>query len=263
MNICASTVDLGGAAFVLIPSGDHLEGIEFTFPPGSLIAPGQRLVIVANSAAFAARYPGATISGDYSNRLDNTGEWITLVDANGDIIDSFRYNDLAPWPEDPDGSGPSLVLNNPTSAPDPADPASWSSSPATGGSPGTAGSGTPFVGDPLADADDDGGIAIIEYAMGLSDLISSAEKFPSIGMLNVGGVDYATISFREDPDAVSTTPFIEASGDLVTWVDLDAGGFTVLVGTTPDTDGVPVHTYRVTQPISSFLRLFLRIGVTY
>ncbi|MCH2061959.1 MAG: CotH kinase family protein, partial [Verrucomicrobiales bacterium] len=108
MNISDGAVDLGGSAFVLIASGDHLEGIEFEFPLGTLINPGQRLVVAANSTAFAARYPEVSLAGDYKNRLDNNGEWITLVDSEGEVIDSFRYNDAAPWPEQADGDGPSL-----------------------------------------------------------------------------------------------------------------------------------------------------------
>ncbi len=262
MNIGAGTVDLGGCAFILIPSGDHLEGIEFTFPPGTLIAPDERLVVVANSAAFAARYPAVPIAGDYSGRLDNTGEWITLVDPTGAVIASFRYNDLSPWPETADGAGPSLVLDDPGSAPDPADPANWSASPAIGGSPGST-DGTPFVGDPLADDDRDGGVAIVEYLQGLSDSIPSAEHFPTVGVVEIEGEFYATITFRRDPLATGATPFIEGSSDLTNWIDLDAGGFTELVGSTTDADGTPLHTYRFNQPVDAFPRIFLRLGVSY
>ena len=85
----------------------------------SLINPGERFVIAANDEAFAARYPGVAIHGDYTGRLSNTGEWITLVDAEGNVIDSFRYNDNAPFPTEADGNGPSLVRNDPASDLDP------------------------------------------------------------------------------------------------------------------------------------------------
>ena len=86
--------------------------------------------------------PGATIIGDYANRLDNTGEWITLQAADGTIIDRFRYNDIAPWPIAADGSGSSLVMIDPPSDPGlgPGPASNWPTSPAAGGSPG--GSGT-------------------------------------------------------------------------------------------------------------------------
>lgn len=50
-NISASTLDLSGAAFT--------DGIEYSFPAGSLLAPGATLVLVSNAAAFPRRHvPG-------------------------------------------------------------------------------------------------------------------------------------------------------------------------------------------------------------
>ena len=58
MNISGGEVDLGGSAFVLVASGDHLEGVEFEFPPGTLIGPGQRLVVAANSGGLCRALSG-------------------------------------------------------------------------------------------------------------------------------------------------------------------------------------------------------------
>ncbi len=262
MNTGSDTVDLGEAALVLIPVGNHLEGVEFTFPLGTLIAPRERLVIAANSAAFAARYPGVTISGDYSGRLDNTGEWITLVDAEGNIIDSFRYNDIAPWPLAADGSGPSIVRNNPTSDPDPTNGANWSAGPVDG-SPGSA-NGNSFTGDPLADLDGDGYVAIIEYAQGLSDTVFSAgQHIDSTSTTSVGGVIYPTVSYREDPDAIDANISIEVSPDLQALSWQNGSPTLILVGTTADPDGIPRHTYRLNTPLANTPKRFYRIRVDY
>lgn len=263
MNIGMDTVDLGEAAFILIPVGDELEGVEFTFPLGTLIAPGERLVIAANSAAFATRYPGVTISGDYSSRLSNTGEWITLVDAGGNVIDSFRYNDIAPWPINADGGGPSLVRVDPDSDLDPALASSWISSPAPGGSPGAADGGTPFSGDPLADLDGDGYVAIIEYAQGLSDTVFSAGEHISASTVIDNGITYPSVSFRSDPNAIDAIITVEASPSL------QAGSWTggaptfVFVQTANDPDGVPRHTFRLSAPIGDLPGQFYRLKVTY
>lgn len=262
MNIGGNTVDLGDSAFVLIPIGDHLEGVEFTFPPGTLIAPGERLVVVANSSAFAARYPGVTISGDYSGRLSNTGEWITLVDAEGNVIDSFRYNDVSPWPEAADGNGPSLVRVNPATDPDPTLPGSWAASPAIGGSPGEA-DGTPFTGDPLADLDGDGYVAIIEYAQGLSDTVFSAGEHMEVSTLNVGGIDYPSVSYREDPDATDANLTLEISPNMATGTWSNGGTDLIFVGTANDPDGIPRHTYRLSVALGSVPRQFFRLKVDY
>ena len=258
MNIGASTVDLGGAAFVLTPSGDHLEGIEYTFPQGTLIGAGERLVIVANTAAFAARYPGVNIAGDFSNRLDNTGEWITLIDSLGGVIDSFRYNDLLPWPESPDGDGNSLVLIDPSSAPDPALPSSWIASAAIGGSPGSS-DGTPFSGDPTADLDSDGSIALLEYFAGTSDSSASSEALPEPGIELIGSDQYATITFRADPQAVDAMGTAQISGDLTAWSSSSADIVFVRTGTAPD--GIPTQTYRSTEPMEAGSRKFFRLMI--
>ncbi|MFT6864647.1 MAG: hypothetical protein ACJAVK_003215 [Akkermansiaceae bacterium] len=263
MNIGMTTVDLGEAAFVLIPIGDELEGVEFIFPLGTLIAPGERFVIAANRSAFATRYPGVTISGDYSNRLSNTGEWITLVDASGNLIDSFRYNDIAPWPLTADGGGPSLVRVNPASDLDPIQPSSWVSSPADGGSPGTADGGTPFRGDPLADLDGDGYVAIVEYAQGLSDTIFSATEHISSATVSANGTVYPTVSFRADPNAIDATITVEASPDLLTGNWMDGTPTFVFIQTINDPDGIPRHTYRLDSPLRNVPRQFFRLKVTY
>ncbi len=261
LNRGTNTVDLGNAAFIEIPIGDHLEGIRHTFAQGTLIAPGQRLIVAANSAAFAARYPGVTISGDYSGRLDNTGEWITLVDATGNVIDSFRYNDTAPWPLDADGLGPSLIRNSAVDDLDPSDPLNWSASPTTGGSPGSSDG---FTGDPLADLDGDGNSAILEYAQGLSDNVSSVEQFATYTEVMVGGVAYPGLSFRQDPFASDVTLFIETSANLKTpWTDVTASGDAVFVETVNDPDGIPRHTYRLSNSLQSSGHQFIRLGVRF
>ena len=262
MNISDGTVDLGGSAFVLITSGDHLEGIEFEFPLGTLIEPGKRLVVAANSTAFAVRYPEVPLAGDYKNRLDNNGEWITLVDSEGNVIDSFRYNDAAPWPEQADGNGPSLLLNDPGLAPEPADPSSWTASLSADGSPGQE-QLSEFTGDPLADADQDGVIAIMEYLGGLSDLVASSEGLPMFEIINEGGSDYLAITFRRDPRASDVAHFIEASEDLETWSNSETSELVTLVKTTTDGDGVPRHTYRLNVPMDGKSRQFIRLGVRY
>ncbi|MDB4393530.1 lamin tail domain-containing protein [bacterium] len=262
LNIGSRTVDLGDAAFVLIPVDNNLEGVEFTFPQGTLIAPGQRLVIAANATAFAARYPGVAIAGDYSSRLSNTREWVTLVDRDGNVIDSFRYNDISPWPESADGTGPSLVRISPGSDLDPNLSTSWTSSPTSGGSPGAA-DGTPFVGDPLADLDGDGFVAIIEYAQGLSDTVFSAGEHIDTSTIDVAGVIYPAFSFREDPNATDASISVEVSPGLATGTWIGGGASLIFVNTVNDPDGIPRHTYRLNTPFSSTSQHFFRLKVIY
>ena len=74
--------------------------------------------------------------GQFNGNLNNGGERVTLVDSEGVEIQSFKYDDKSPWPESPDGQGPSLVLMNSLSGPDHSDPESWRASGSDGGSPG-------------------------------------------------------------------------------------------------------------------------------
>ncbi len=131
------TVNLIGASFSA--------GVELTFGNVTL-APGERGVIVRRPAAFEARYgSGIRILGTFTEGLSKGGEEVTLLDGFGNIIQSFTYDDTAPWPTAPDGSGASLVLVNPFNRPPHDEAASWRASLTTGGTPGTSG-GTPFPG---------------------------------------------------------------------------------------------------------------------
>lgn len=262
LNIGSRTVDLGGVALVRIPVENTLEGVEFTFPSGSLLAPGDRQVVAAHQNAFAARYPGTAIAGVYQGRLSNGGEWITLVDREGVVIDRFRYGDVAPWPEAADGTGPSLVRVDPESDLDPTLGSHWLASLESGGSPGRS-EGKTFTGDPLADRDHDGYVAIMEYAGGLSDDIPSAGEHLNLSVIEVGGARYPAVSYREDPAAVDAALELEMSSDLRAESWRAAAPDLILVGTATDPDGIPRHTYRLDRPLPETPRFFFRLKVSF
>jgi hypothetical protein len=134
MNIGATALDLTGASFTA--------GIAFTFGPTTLAA-GQRLVVVKDRAAFVSRYGsggGVLIAeGAFTGRLDNGGERLTLVDANGNLVFSFSYDDEGDWPTRADGFGAALEVINPRAGYD--DPDNWRASTEFLGSPGATGAG--------------------------------------------------------------------------------------------------------------------------
>ena len=104
------------------------DGIDYTFPSFELPAGGYCLV-VKDLTAFQAKY-GAKLPvvGEYAGSLDNGGEHIELVDAVGQAIQSFAYDDS--WFKSTDGSGYSLVVKDPktTDANSLNDKAAWRSS---------------------------------------------------------------------------------------------------------------------------------------
>ncbi len=86
-------------------------GINFCFPDGTTIGPGEYLVVTDELAAFPGVYGDSVVPvGEYAGSLSNGGETIDLLDGSGATIDSVDYDDSSPWPASPDGNGPSLEL---------------------------------------------------------------------------------------------------------------------------------------------------------
>lgn len=105
------TLDLSGVRFT--------EGVSFDFTGAALarLAPGARVLVVANAVAFAARYgPGLPVAGEYTGRLDNGGERLRLLDAANEEILDFVYDDA--WYPATDGQGFSLVIVDESAEPD-------------------------------------------------------------------------------------------------------------------------------------------------
>ena len=146
------------------------DGVNYTFPPGVIIPAGHSVLVVSFDpqddlsafALFRAQYSlGANLAifGPYSGVLANGGEELALYKPDapelpGDpdagfvpyiVVDRVVYDDAAPWPTSPDGTGPSLHRVNITQYAN--DPANWI---AAAPSP----SPSPLGGD--SDRDDDG-----------------------------------------------------------------------------------------------------------
>lgn len=120
-------------------SGWSISGVELTIPGGTVILPHGYVVFVRNDLEFRAFYGNAIfVGGQYTGRLDDGGENLTLRDRIGQIVDSVRYDDDAPWATSADGGGPSLELIDATQ--DNNRPANWAASLNPGGTPGAANS---------------------------------------------------------------------------------------------------------------------------
>ncbi len=118
--------DLTGCAFT--------NGIRFAFEPGTIIEPKSYLIVAGDPAALEQSYGITGVHGPFAGRLSNDGERIEMSNGGGQIVLSLRYDDDAPWPVSPDGTGHSLILSKPGG--DPAEPSSWSPSTFVGGTPG-------------------------------------------------------------------------------------------------------------------------------
>ena len=103
------------------------------------IEPGQRIIAVENIDGFVAKYDptGLVIAGEYSGRLANEGEVVSLRGPLGETLFEVRYDSA--WYPQTNGGGRSLVLVDPFAPPSAWSLAeSWKPSAAAGGSPGLA-----------------------------------------------------------------------------------------------------------------------------
>ncbi len=87
-------------------------GIQWGWTNDVWLAPGARVVVARNPAAFALRYDtnGIVVFGPYEGYLDDSGEDLKLEDPNNETILEFDYNDS--WYPETDGGGASLVMAN-------------------------------------------------------------------------------------------------------------------------------------------------------
>ncbi|MFM8878811.1 MAG: lamin tail domain-containing protein, partial [Verrucomicrobiota bacterium] len=93
-------------------SGCRLNGVDYTFPEGSVIPPNNYWVLVRDRAAFATAYGAAVrVFDEFAGSLDNGGERLSLVRGSGTnevVISEVRYDNVLPWPTEADGKGSSL-----------------------------------------------------------------------------------------------------------------------------------------------------------
>ena len=85
------------------------DGVNFTFPFGTTMAPQSFIVIASNASELSAKCPDVTVFGEYDGALSNGGEMIELVSLAGDTLIRVEYDDAMPWPVEADGDGYSLV----------------------------------------------------------------------------------------------------------------------------------------------------------
>ncbi len=143
-NISDQPIELAGARFQSVDVNGDPQGIDFEFASQTL-PPHQSAVIVKDRSAFVTRYTQPVRialgddneggeSGEFSGRLSDSGERLTLVDAAGQLIHELTYADRGEWSEQADGWGSSLEwIGGDTNA---SDARAWRASATIGGTPG-------------------------------------------------------------------------------------------------------------------------------
>jgi len=269
-NIGPMPVDLAGVRFSL--------GITFDFTAQTVryLAPGASVLVVKDLSAFQQRYGANTsspVAGQYSGNLSNGGERIQLLATNGVVIRDFSFADSPPWPSRADGDGPSLILQNPGSNPDPGMPANWIASAVPGGILAALPRAQSFsqwrtlfwsqqnatnetVSGLMADPDADGLNNLWEYAFGLDP--SRKSETPS-AVVSIGDGDgKLAVSLRAVPTAQDAIFVWEWSTDLNTW-NSDPTCLE-LTQSQPQPDGSSWLTFTETGPASESRR-FVRLRI--
>jgi hypothetical protein len=99
------------------------QGVVYTFPAGTTVAPGAFVVVAGKASAFKSVFGFTPLQWTSGALTNSPGETIEIKDGNGTVIDNVTYVNAAPWPVAANGMGASLVLCDPNS--DNSLPASW------------------------------------------------------------------------------------------------------------------------------------------
>jgi len=121
--------------------------MEFAFPPGTTMTPGEHVLVVSIDPAefrtqFGLTNPALKVFGPFDGALNNAGESVKLYrpgQPDAGLVpriraDRVKYDDEAPWPVEADNGGPSLERIDPRAYGN--DPANWLAT-SFGGTPGT------------------------------------------------------------------------------------------------------------------------------
>jgi hypothetical protein len=260
--------NIGSLAIDLFPLR-FIAGIQFDFSQsatGRLLLPGQRLLIVGKSEAFAHRYgASAAIAGEFTGTLDNAGETLTLSDIQSGVLRSFTYGTDGEWPIEADGPGYSLVLIQPDSNPDHAVASHWRTSALPYGNPGSADSlnfqdwkisnGVTLD---LGDDDHDGLSALEEYGLGTDPNAANSAGTLAIQLIEIAGETYVTLSTTHRIGADDCEIVPEAGSNLGNWQD----GFFEIIQRSPNGDGTETITWRTVDSQGQNSPTFARIRFT-
>ena len=268
-NTGSTPLDISGASFV--------EGISLSFPPQTILAAGQHILVVANLTAFNLRYQGTDdVAGEYTGKLSNDGEQLQILDAEGENILEFSYNDA--WYDATDDAGHSLVARNPATTPitDFDRPANWGVSLEQGGDPGISSSffavtfsswkyrnfAEESVSDPTitggsVDLDADTLNTVMEYGFGRNPTTSDAGNNYRASLVDYDGADYLALSFRRQKGALDLSYEVQFSNDLISWIPSEE-----TVGEPRDNgDGTETVTIRDQIPASGNSNRYTRVRI--
>jgi hypothetical protein len=101
-NSCDIAIDISDWAFV--------NAFDYLFPAATSIDSGGYLLVVKDSIAMKNFYNISDTLHQWNGTLLNSGEEIILLNAAGDTADYVAYDNGGIWPNEANGTGPSLEL---------------------------------------------------------------------------------------------------------------------------------------------------------
>lgn len=270
VNNGSSNLDLSNAKFT--------EGIALTFASGITLTPGQRVIVVADQAAFEMRYGSLLpVVGVYTGNLDNGGEQIQIIDAVGENILEFTYSD--DWYSQTDGDGYSLVMLDPAATPvtDFDEAINWGISPTLGGDPASVSATTSMtyqiwkkqnfteaeilnlaISGDTVDFDGDGLSTILEYALGYDPKVKNSSLGYSSALIEVSGNDHLSMTMRRQKNAIDLDYVVQVGASLEDWAETS-----LQTGALIDNgDGTETVNLRDAVSVATGQRRFIRLKVT-
>ena len=246
--------NIGGVPLNL--SGYSFDGITFSFPLNTILAPGQTIVLGSSAVPgnWNTRYPGVTAFGRFDGRLDNTGEKIAILDASGNIVWSVDYDDADGWPTAPDGQGYSLEIIDVFGDPD--DPANWQASAALNGTPATVTPPPPL-----------GAVTLNEIMADNRGSVTNGNTYPDWIELRNAGAQVANIAGWSVTDSGNPRKYIfppnttiPAGGYLVVWADTNNAAPGLHTGFALDRDGETISLFNASTARVDSVTFGLQVG---
>lgn len=98
----------------------RLDGLDYVFPSGSVLAARSYLTLAKSTAAFAAAYGlKVPVFGQFNGQLNTAGQTIALIKPGATplddlVVDEVRYEASLPWALGANGQGAALQLIDPS-----------------------------------------------------------------------------------------------------------------------------------------------------
>ncbi len=211
-NFGSAPLEIGGWRF-----RDAGNSPDFILPPDVLLGAGGYVVLCRDSTDFLTVFPETDgCFGNFPFGLSSRGDHLTLLTDLERVVDSVAYDERPPWPTEPNGTGFTLALVEPTV--DNSRPENWYASP-NGGTPGAWNApGAPSASNP--------GAKVVNYPNPFSTKTTVFLSLPrtanvSVQVFNLLGAPVATLVDDE---------IMETTDHSLVWDGRSADGYEVASG---------------------------------